>query len=323
MPVMSTSVQTDNIKAVIFPSQNRTDKAPSWCPVVVSSNDSYYNCRPVIHVMKRTEESFVSAANSDSVAAARGAEVEHVDDALAETDERIEYPCYKSFDEFIDVERLKALDAYIAERIERHRQQQRDTYFLNAHRLKASTPHRPGVREIWLTAIRPGVPYNYLDLDKPELWQLTEAAEEFAELLAFIRTLPFKATARILIIYDDQATEVPPHRDHLYPEICHEFIWMRTNRRKPFYMLNHASGEKRYVESYSAWFDSVNQFHGSDAAEGLSFSIRVDGLFTDEFRRLIPLPDTNPASTPALWSCLSKLESERGGADAERLALNS
>ena len=305
MPVMSTSVQTDNIKAVIFPSQNRTDKAPSWCPVAVSSNDSYYNCRPVIHVMKRTEESFVSAANSDSVAAARGAEFEHVDDALAETDERIEYPCYKSFDEFIDVERLKALDAYIAERVERRLQQQKDyRFYTGPYRLEEKSPDRPGSRMIYLA--QSNRPDSYFDLDRTELWQLTEAAEEFAELLAFIRTLPFKATGRMLIMYDDVTRPVPPHRDHTDTEICHEFIWMRTNRRKPFYMLNHASGEKRYVESYSAWFDSVNQFHGSDAAEGLSFSIRVDGLFTDEFRRLIPRPAVNPASTPALWACLSR-----------------
>jgi hypothetical protein len=70
-------------------------------------------------------------------------------------------------------------------------------------------------------------------------------------------------------------------------------------------MLNHRTGERLYVESYSAWFDTVNQFHGSDAMAGLSFSIRVDGIFTDEFRALIPTPPCNPASTPALWASLS------------------
>jgi hypothetical protein len=37
-------------------------------------------------------------------------------------------------------------------------------------------------------------------------------------------------------------------------------------------------------------FDSVNQFHGADAKEDLSLSIRVDGIFTDEFRAKIPFP---------------------------------
>jgi hypothetical protein len=44
-------------------------------------------------------------------------------------------------------------------------------------------------------------------------------------------------------------------------------------------MLNHLTNEKLYVESYSAWFDSVNQYHGSDSIDGLSFSIRVGRHF--------------------------------------------
>jgi hypothetical protein len=73
-------------------------------------------------------------------------------------------------------------------------------------------------------------------------------------------------------------------------------------------MLNHLTGEKQYVESYSAWFDSVNQFHGSDGYDGLSFSIRVDGKFTEEFKAKIPRPELNPSSMPALWACLKKEE---------------
>lgn len=224
----------------------------------------------------------------------------------AGVDPRISYPCYKSFDEFIDVERLKSLDGYITERIHRHIAAQQDDYFLNAFRLNASSPYQPGTREIWLARTKPDLPYNYLDLDKPELWRRTEAAGEFSLLMDFIDTLPFKATGRMLIMYDYSANSVPAHRDHLSPEICNNFIWFRTNLRKPFYLLNHESGEKLYVNSYSAWFDTVNQFHGSDGCEGLSFSIRVDGIFTDQFRAGIPSPGYNLASTPALWACLSQ-----------------
>ena len=222
----------------------------------------------------------------------------------AEVDPRVTYPCYKSLDEFIDVGRLRALDGFIKEKIKGHVAARQDDYFLNEHRLDAGAPHRPGVREIWLTRTRSGVPYNYLDLDKSELWEPTAATAEFSLLMDFIATLPFKATGRMLIIYDDEATPVPPHRDHLNTEVCNHFVWFRTNLDKPLYMLNHETGEKLYVASYSAWFDTVNQFHGSDAAEGLSFSVRVDGTFTDEFLKLIPAPAANPASTPALWAAL-------------------
>jgi hypothetical protein len=232
--------------------------------------------------------------------ASAGGRIEH-----GELDPRIKYPCYKSFDEFIDVTTLKSLDGYITERIKQHIQAQQDDYFYNAYRLNPDSPEKPGAREVWLARTKRQHPYNYYDLDSPELWQRTEAATEFARLMDFINTLPFKATGRMLIMYDHVATTVPAHRDHLNSNICHEFIWFRTNLNKPFYVLNHLTNEKLYVESYSAWFDTVNQFHGADPQNGLSFSIRVDGIFTDEFRRRIPVATDNPASTPALWACLS------------------
>jgi hypothetical protein len=223
--------------------------------------------------------------------------------AEAGLDPRIKYPCYKSLDEFIDVGRLKSLDGYITDRILRHASGQQDIrFYTGPHRLGDEGPELPGSRMIYLA--RSSRPDNYFDLDKTELWEPAPAAEEFSELMDFLATLPFKDTGRMLIMYDEVGRAVTAHRDHDVTEKCHDFVWLRTNRRKPFYMLDHRTGEKLYVESYSAWFDSVNQFHGSDAAEGLSFSIRVDGHFTDEFRKQIPKPAANPASTPALWACV-------------------
>jgi hypothetical protein len=162
--------------------------------------------------------------------------------------------------------------------------------------------HQPGVREIWLSRTVPGTPYDYLDLDKPDLWIPTAEAQEFAPLMAFIESLPFKATGRILIIYDTGGKEVPAHRDHLDFERCHEFIWLRTNFNKSFYMLDPRCGKKLHVDSYSAWFDSVNQYHGADASDGLSFSIRVDGVFSDELRARIPFALSKRSATPSIWA---------------------
>lgn len=222
----------------------------------------------------------------------------------AATDSRIEYPSYKSFDEFIDVERLRSLDGYVRRRIKRRMLAQEDfTFYTGPYRLQPETSERPGSRIIYLA--KSELPDNYFDLDKTDLWHPTEAANEFSLLMEFIKTLPFQATGRMIIVYDDAPRPIPAHRDHLETDICHEFVWLRTNIKKPLYMLNHRTGAKKYVESYSAWFDSVNQFHGVDAQEeGLSFSIRVDGVFTDEFRKRIPRPAFNLASTPSLWACL-------------------
>jgi hypothetical protein len=222
-------------------------------------------------------------------------------------DSEITFPCYMSFDDFIDVERLRALDGYLTQKIKRHMQVNEDfRFYTGPYRLENALPDRPGSRMIYLSSSE--LPDNYFDLDRCEIWHPSKYAEDFALLMDFIRTLPFRETGRMLIMYDDAPREIPAHRDHVETDICHEFIWFRTNLRKPFYMLNHLTGEKKYVEGYTAWFDSVNQYHGSDACDGLSFSVRVDGKFTDEFKRQIPKPKINPASAPALWACLKEKE---------------
>src|SRR5215204_723144 len=165
----------------------------------------------------------------------------------ATVDSRITYPCYKSLDEFIDVTRLRSLDSYITEKINNHIKHQQEDYFLNLHRLNPESPYQPGVREIWLSRTKAGLPLDYLDLvDEIDAWELTENALEFGELMNFIETLPFATRGRMLVIYDDAGKIVPAHRDHLDTEICNEFVWFRANFKKPLYLLNPNTNEKKY-----------------------------------------------------------------------------
>jgi hypothetical protein len=224
---------------------------------------------------------------------------------LGEVNSRIKYPSYKSFDEFIDTDRLRSLDGYMTQRIKRHLQTQDELkFYTGPYCLKDNAPARPGSRMIYLSYS--DLPDSYFDLDKTDLWHPTIHANEFALLMDFIGTLPFQATGRMLVFYDNVPREVPAHRDHIETDICHEFLWFRTNFRKPFYMLSGTTDEKKYVEGFTAWFDTVNQFHGSDPFDGLSFSIRVDGRFTEEFRAKIPKPEFNRASTASYWTALEE-----------------
>ncbi len=224
--------------------------------------------------------------------------------AVPSPSDRAVYPSYVDLDPFIDVARLKGLDLYVRERLERRLERARDLQFYTGpFLLDGRAPERPGPRRVYLAESERGNGLEaYYDLDDTSVWRPTADAGEFSELMDFIATLPFAATGRMLIIYDDSGRAVPAHRDHDDAEICHEFIWLRTNFDKPFYMLDPESGEKLYVEGHSAWFDSVNQFHGADASGGLSFSIRVDGRFSDDFRKQIPFPETGRAAAPALWA---------------------
>jgi hypothetical protein len=212
------------------------------------------------------------------------------------------YPSYVSLDPFLDVARLRSLNDYIVERLKRRieRAAKDLAFYTGPFTLRDEGARLPGSQMVYLS--RSVREENYYDLADPAVWQHSEEAGEFAELMGFIATLPFEATGRMLIIYDGEGRAVTAHRDHDSPDLCHEFIWFRTNLHKPFYMLDPQTSEKLYVRSHSAWFDTVNQFHGADAGQGLSFSIRVDGVFTDEFRQSIPDSGSNRAAAPAVWA---------------------
>ncbi len=211
------------------------------------------------------------------------------------------YPSYMDLDPYIDVDRLRALDGYVRERIERRIDAARDLkFYTGPFLLKDAAPKLPGSRMVYLS--RSMREEDYYDLNRTELWERSEDAADFPELMDFIATLPFKGTARMLIIYDESGRAVSAHRDHDSAELCHEFIWFRTNLDKPFYMLNPETGERLDVAGHSAWFDTVNQYHGADETGALSFSIRVDGVFSDEFRAMIPFPEVNRASAPSVWA---------------------
>jgi len=213
------------------------------------------------------------------------------------------YPSYVDLDPLIDVERLRGLDGYIRERLERRLAVERErdlAFYTGPFVLEADAPMLPGSRMVYLA--RSDRPDDYYDLDRCEHWHASAEAEEFSELMEFIATLPFAATARMLIMYDPDGRAVTAHRDHDSIGLCHEFVWFRTNCDKPFYVLNPESGEKRYIAGHSAWFDTVNQYHGADETGELAWSIRVDGRFTDEFRKMMPEARDNPASRPALWA---------------------
>jgi len=211
------------------------------------------------------------------------------------------YPSYVDFDGLIDLQRLKSLDDFIVDRVRKRLEAPNDLKFYTGPFLcDPAAESVPGPHMVHLS--RSSAPDDYYNLDQPACWQPTEAAEEFAPLMEFIATLPFAATGRMLIIYDQTGRAVSAHRDHDSLDLCHEFIWFRTNLDKPFYMLDPLTNKKVYVRSHAAWFDTVNQFHGADATGQLSISIRVDGIFDAEFRRRIPFPQNGRAATPALWA---------------------
>src|SRR4028118_595449 len=140
---------------------------------------------------------------------------------------RPHYPTYVDLDPLIDVGRLKALDGYIRERLEKRLAEERDLrFYTGPFVLDAAASTLPGSRMVYLATT--DKPDDYYDLDRCENWHPSDEVAEFSELMDFIATLPFAATGRMLIMYDPDGRPVTAHRDHDSQDLCHEFIWLRT-----------------------------------------------------------------------------------------------
>jgi len=62
-----------------------------------------------------------------------------------------------------------------------------------------------------------------------------------------------------------------------------EFIHIRPNLKRPFYVYNPETKQKHYINSRVCWWNDKD-LHGGDATIEPSYAVRLDGVFTDEFR---------------------------------------
>lgn len=123
----------------------------------------------------------------------------------------------------------------------------------------------------------------------------------------------FDEIGRALIFFNDQDQYCLVHRDHnQFNEVENpdEFIWLTVfPDRKRFYVLDGETGERHYFDCHAAWFDTAN-WHGSDPSPFAAFSLRVDGVFTKQWRKKIgyrPKPakqkkaETPPSKSKNIW----------------------
>lgn len=114
-------------------------------------------------------------------------------------------------------------------------------------------------------------------------WNVCEdTAIYFPTLLLFIRELPFfSEIGRMLIICSFDGHETPEHRDHGFSDLTQQFVWLRLDRNKNFYIKD-SNSRKHFVDCNCLWFDS-RLLHGTENSSFPSFSIRVDGVFSSKF----------------------------------------
>ncbi len=123
--------------------------------------------------------------------------------------------------------------------------------------------------------------------------QWTFDSQYFPELKIWLEKLVstkvFEHLGRIIIFKAEHDGKTALHRDLIYPTETdyfnhrHEFIHLRTRLDRPFYIWDREADLKVLTNSYAIFFNDQD-WHNGGEANVQTFSIRVDGVFTQEFR---------------------------------------
>jgi hypothetical protein len=125
--------------------------------------------------------------------------------------------------------------------------------------------------------------------------QWTPDIQYFPELKAWLEKLVgtvFTHLGRIIIFKAEHDCLMPMHRDLIAPEETdyfdhrHEFLHLRPNLDKPFYIWDSELDKKIVVDSCASFFNDQD-WHAGGRINKQTYSIRIDGVFTDDFRKRI------------------------------------
>lgn len=126
--------------------------------------------------------------------------------------------------------------------------------------------------------------------------QWTSDAQHFPELVEWLKSLVsnrvFEHLGRIIFFKAEHDCWMPLHRDLIYPHETdyfdhrHEFIHLRPNLDKPFYIWDQQIDHKILVESHATFFND-HDWHAGGRTNRQTYSIRIDGVFTEEFRQRV------------------------------------
>lgn len=133
--------------------------------------------------------------------------------------------------------------------------------------------------------------------DRPGERQLTDEAKYFPGVVDWVLKLKedkiFEHIGRV-IFFHCEADGIPfEHRDldanngvDVVVPHRNEFIHIRPNTKKPFYIWNPETKNKTYINTRAAWWNDTD-WHGGDRIMEQSYALRIDGKFTDSFRKVL------------------------------------
>jgi hypothetical protein len=130
--------------------------------------------------------------------------------------------------------------------------------------------------------------------DRPGERQLTPESYYFSSVVEWVLNLKgtvFETIGRV-IFFHCEADGIPfEHRDldakngiNVIKPHRNEFIHIRPNTKKAFYLWDPETKDKTYLNTRAAWWNDQD-WHGGERIMEQSYSLRIDGKFTEEFRK--------------------------------------
>lgn len=151
-------------------------------------------------------------------------------------------------------------------------------------------------------------PYIYYFLWEEGSWddrtaprKLTEEAAHFPNVVNWVEQLItngiFEHIGRVIFFHLEADGLAFEHRDlgeethgilesNQYVPHRNEFIHIRPNTKKAFYIWDPDTKNKTYLNCRAAWWNDQD-WHGGEKILEQSYSLRIDGKFTEQFRQTL------------------------------------
>ena len=139
--------------------------------------------------------------------------------------------------------------------------------------------------------------YKILDVDFQEVG-VGEMGKHFPNLVKWIlnfKTLGIFRSIHSATLMVLEAGGIP--WEHCDPEPARvgeiaEFIHIKTDLDRPFYMVDSPPNNRLYINTRVAWWDETD-WHGGEPIDRPTYTLRINGRFTTEFKNLmgVVLPD--------------------------------
>lgn len=145
---------------------------------------------------------------------------------------------------------------------------------------------------VYLRQPKPGLDpiLAYLKKGSEDVFTWTDNIQRFPNLrnwLEDIKGKVFDSYGRMIFFLHEHDCKLLIHRDGMaYRPHNSEFLWLNPTRSKKFFVYDEDTGDQHYVDTGSAFFNDLDM-HGGDAGESMAWSLRIDGVFSKEFKRKI------------------------------------